>query len=255
MQWLIDLDGVVWLLDEPISGGSEAVKLIEQSGCRPLFITNNSTLTRAEYVEKLGRFGIVAEEDQIVSSSVTAAHMLTPKDRVMVVGEPGLVTELSTSGAWLFSTHELSGDEEASAVVVGFDRRFSYADMSFATTAIRGGARYIATNRDPTYPLVGRVIPGTGALVASITAASGVTPEFAGKPDEAMVEFVANVITEAAVMVGDRLSTDGRFAEKLGAKFVHVSSGVSEVAGEDIPVEVKAPTFLEGVRRVLEDES
>lgn len=255
MQWLIDLDGVVWLLDEPIAGGSEAVKLIEQSGCRPLFVTNNSTLTRAEYVQKLSRFGIAACEDQIITSSVTAGHMLSAQDRVMVVGEPALLTELGTSGASVFSTHDCSGEELVDVVVVGFDRQFCYADMTAATVAIRGGARFIATNRDPTYPLSNKVIPGTGALVASVVAATGVTPEFAGKPDQAMVDVVTKVLVEPAVMVGDRTTTDGLFAKKLGAKFVHVASGIADKPDNEIVVDVTAATLLEAVRRVLEEMS
>jgi ribonucleotide monophosphatase NagD (HAD superfamily) len=114
------------------------------------------------------------------------------------------------------------------------------------SAAIRNGARFIATNDDPTYPTPHGVVPGAGSVVAAVSAASGVQPILAGKPHRPMANLVMRrmqsfpdpISPEQVIMVGDRLSTDGRFAQTLGCSFAWVRSGVeSDVAdGEGIPI-------------------
>ncbi|MHB8344549.1 MAG: HAD-IIA family hydrolase [Ferrimicrobium sp.] len=253
MQWLIDLDGVVWRFNDAIPGAGEAVRLLREAGHSVYFVTNNSTLSRGDYVTKLARFDVTTSEDRIITSAMAAAYLLDETDTVLIIGEPGLVDEIRAKCTSTYLPVEVPKDFKPSVVVVGWYRKFSYSDMEAACIAIRAGARFIATNRDATYPKGGIIIPGTGALVASISASAEVEPTFAGKPDYAMVALMASELHGESVMVGDRLTTDGRFAHRLGAHFIHVTSGIDEIARPEIPVTMKASTLLVGVKKYLEE--
>jgi ribonucleotide monophosphatase NagD (HAD superfamily) len=119
--------------------------------------------------------------------------------------------------------------------MVGYNPAFDYSAMSAASTAVRRGARLIATNDDATYPTPHGPVPGGGAILASVVTASGVQPLIAGKPHEAMCELVWARFGHEGIAVGDRPETDGRFARALGYRFALVLSGVTRAA--DLPVE------------------
>jgi len=126
---------------------------------------------------------------------------------------------------------------------VGFHRDFDFDGLTRAADAARAGARFVATNMDPTYPIHGGVVPGAGALVAAVATAAGRAPEVAGKPEGPMADLVRSRYGNAGVVIGDRPSTDGAFAAALGWPFALVMSGVAgSVGGEPVPD--PAPPFV-----------
>ncbi len=191
---------------------------------RVLFVTNNSASTLAQQEAALGAIGIGAVGD-VVSSAMAASQLVERGDRVIVCGGAGVIESLEARGA------EVVDDGPCEAVVVGFDRDFTYDRLRRASVAVRRGARLIGTNDDPTYPTPEGPIPGGGSILAAVTVGSGETPVIAGKPHPAMAELVRSAIgaeaTAEAVMVGDRPSTDGLFARRLGCRFALVWSGVT----------------------------
>lgn len=251
MQWLIDMDGVLWRFETPIPGASEAIALLRRHQQDVAFVTNNSSLTREEYRAKLRRHGIDVELGDIYTSAQAAALLLEPGERVLGIGELGLLEELQRAEVELVPVSSFEDAMQIQHVVLGFYRKFSYRDMSYACVAIRAGAGFVATNADPTYPMDDVIVPGTGALVASVVAATGVQPAFAGKPADAMVELVRPLLTQDAVMVGDRLSTDGLFAQRLGIPFALVDSGIREENDPSIPVRTRGDGLLDVARSVL----
>ena len=229
MAWLLDLDGVVWLAGVAIPGSPEAVATLRAAGERVLFVTNNSSRPVGEQEAALAAVGIPAEGD-VVTSAMAAAALLEPGSTALVCAGPGVDEALARHGV------RAVRDGDADAVVVGFHRDFDYGRLTAAATAVRRGARLIGTNDDATYPTPEGEIPGGGALLAAVAYASGVEPEVAGKPFEAMVLAVRTSAGDGPhVMVGDRPSTDGRFARALGARFALVLSGVTRP--EELPVE------------------
>lgn len=235
--WILDLDGVVWLLDTPIEGSREALDLLRGRGERLAFVTNNSVLTVSSYLDKFERMGIAVSREELVTSSMAAASLLIPGERAYVIGGKGLIEQVS-------AVAEIVTDEEADergaaidAVVVGWDQSFSFAKIRRAMWAIHSGARLIGTNSDPTYPTPEGLIPGAGAVIASVQRAAGTDGVIAGKPNEPIASLVKKMITGDAVMVGDRYSTDGAFAQTLGVPFYLVSSGVKE----EIPPQAPQP--------------
>jgi 4-nitrophenyl phosphatase len=190
-----------------------------------LFVTNNSFALVADQEQALAAIGIPATGD-VVTSAQAAAFLIEPGETALVCGGPGVVEAVRARRA-----HPV-GHGTADAVLVGFHRDFDYERMRIASDAVRNGARLIATNDDATYPTPDGPIPGGGSIVAAVATAAGVAPLVAGKPHAPMAELVRRVCgprfsADTAVMVGDRWSTDGLFAEALGCAFALVRSGVT----------------------------
>lgn len=253
---LCDLDGVVWLSHEPIDGAPEAVRLLRSSGRRVLFVTNNSHPTTSEIERRLDAVGIPAVGD-VVTSAQAAARLLRGDESVLVCGGPGIVEEVARRGCRVSQCHKSTNPEDVyDAVVVGFHREFDYAVMDKASAAIRAGARFIATNLDPTYPTPSGLIPGGGAIVSAISTASGSTPVVAGKPHLPLAQVVRELCPDIPpsrmLMVGDRLSTDKEFAAMLGCRFALVLSGVSGFS-DVVHADIWGEALIDVARRVTNE--
>jgi len=229
MVVLCDLDGVIWLAHQPIPGSVDAVARLRDAGHRVLFVTNNSAATVAEQEEALARVGIPAVGD-VVTSAMSGGHVLTAGERVMVCGSRGIEEAVSVKGAVSVPHQEIDEGVLVDTVMVGFHRDFDYEVMRRAATAIRRGARLVGTNDDATYPTPDGPIPGGGSILAAISTAAGVVPMVTGKPHRTMADLVCSLVPDVdamSVMVGDRPSTDGRFATTLGCRYALVRSGVT----------------------------
>jgi HAD superfamily hydrolase (TIGR01450 family) len=251
MVVVLDLDGVLWLGEEPLEGAAAAVARLRAAGVPVLFLTNNSSLPIPAYVAKLAGMGVPATADEILTSAVAGAHLLAAdlplRARVLVVGEEGILEALRTAGL------EPVAEGPCDAVIVGICRTFDYWMCDRAQSAIRAGARFVATNMDPTYPAPHGLVPGAGAIVAAITAAAGVAPVVAGKPHPPTVELLRERIASwghgpaVGIMVGDRPTTDGALAQALGWPFALVRSDVSATVGEEAIVPAIAADSLAGL--------
>jgi len=264
MAWLLDLDGVVWLAHNPISGAPEAVKRLQQAGETVLFVTNFSALTEAEVEAKLAAIGVDAS-GAVISSAMAAGSLIRPGERVLTCAGAGVREAVSRAGGVVVSSRPVShetppggaasgGSGSAStasagviadtaeavpdidAVVVGFHSDFDFDELTIAAKALHSGARLIATNSDPTYPTPTGLIPGNGALVAAFAVAGKVDPIVAGKPHEPIAALIHSRLGTKGgapgnkgqhVVVGDHPATDGLLANRLGFEFALVLSGVT----------------------------
>lgn len=232
---------MIWLAHEPIEGSTDAITRLLENGIRVLFVTNNSFSTRAQQHAALERVGIAAE-GHVVTSAMAASTHISQGERVLVCGGEGLIEEVTRKGAEVvvpYRADSVVGDFDA--VVVGFHREFNFDILSAALTAVRGGARLIGSNSDPTYPTPHGPIPGGGSILAAIEHASGAKAIVTGKPHQPMADLVASfdpgVGAHEMMMVGDVVSTDGAFARTLGCAFGLVLSGMTSSAdGIDVDV-------------------
>lgn len=249
MLWVFDLDGVVWLAGQAIPGAAEAVRRLRHAGHRMAFVTNNSTPTVDEYVQRLGRAGIEVSPDELASSSQAAASLIAPGTRVAYLGGEGVGEALEKQGARIVAV-----DDAPSAVVVGRSLRLDFAELAGAAKAIRDGARFVATNTDATFPTPDGPEPGAGALIAYLQVGSGRSAEVAGKPEQAMADLVLSRFGQPQVVVGDRAETDGAFAERVCTPFVLVLTGVTRRS--DLPVKpaprLVADDLAQAVEAVLD---
>ncbi len=252
--WIIDLDGVVWLAGEPIGDVSTAVARLRRHGARVVFATNNSAPTTADLLARLTRVGIEASADDLVSSADAAASLLQPGQSVKVLAEGGVLEALAARQV------QIVDDGPVDAAVVGWTRGFDFDRLAATASAARASGRLVATNEDPTHPTPAGLVPGSGALVAAVATASGLTPEVAGKPHRAMAALMQHRFhfgegDVGVVMVGDQPRTDGRLAERLGVPFALVDSGVTPAGadGQGVPIAWRGDDLVALVRACLTD--
>ena len=247
MLLLVDLDGVVYRGAQPVPGVAAVLAARAAAGDEVVYVTNNSMWYRADYVTRLSGMGAPVSPDRIVSSARATALYLRdlqpPVHRVLVVGGAGLVHELQDVGIEVVYSGDAAERWAANgrnasdavglvdAVVVGLDTDFTYGRMAVAAEAVRAGARFVATNRDPVYPLEHGLMPGAGSVVAAIETASGVTPISLGKPGPMLLEVAAHAmgrpVTEA-VMIGDSMVTDIPAAIAVGARSILMLTGITK---------------------------
>ena len=257
---LCDLDGVVWLMHQPIAGSVNAIQLLKNAGHRVLFVTNNSYSVISDQENALAKIGIDAYND-VVTSSQAAGALLRKGERVLLGGGPGAVEAVKNAGAVLAGRSDdqtdSEVDQEVDTVMVGFHPSFDYRGLTRLSQAVRNGARLIATNDDATFPTPSGLIPGGGSILAAVVAASGVEPIIAGKPHQPMADLVRQVLgvtdLSDAWMVGDRPSTDGLFAQTVGCKFAQVLTGISSLKDVSDDAGNKASDQANGNRQVFAD--
>lgn len=225
-----DMDGVVYRGDSPIAGAAGAIAALRRQGIQILFCTNNSRATVTDYVAKLAGLGIPVDPADVLTSAVVTAEVLAERGyagkTAIVVGGNGIRSALA---AVCISVKDDPGIVSADLVVVGWDPEFDYAAMTRASRAVRAGARLIATNDDSTFPASDGLIPGAGAILASIASASGTTAEIMGKPHAPMMDAAADRLAgrNRIAIVGDRPDTDLAGGRARGWHTVLVLSGVT----------------------------
>jgi glycerol-1-phosphatase len=230
---LVDLDGVVWTGREPVPGAAEALVELIGGGKEVVFVTNNSVRGPDAYVARLRELGIPAGEGRVVTSGEATAGLAVdrvgPGASAFVIGAPGFKALAAAAGLKL-----LDGEagRTAEAVLVSGHREFDYGELVTATFALRDGAALFGTSRDPTLPMPGGDLPGTGATLAAVETASGRRAEIGGKPEPHLFERARSLIPDAerVAMVGDRIASDVEGGRRAGMATVLVLSGASSRA-------------------------
>lgn len=233
--FVFDLDGVVWRGDSVVPGAPESLAKLRSAGHRCLFATNNSSRAQEYYAQKLAGMGIVAAPEDIVTSATATALYLSrhmPAGfSVYVVGEEGIALALEAIGAHVFRYENVTEAKgRVDCVVAGIDRSFTYDKLKYAQQFLLHGAKFIATNRDATFPVEEGVVPGSGSIVAAIATAAGQEPLSMGKPEPGMLLAILETYglqPSQAAMIGDRLDTDIACAHRAGIGAIHVATGVT----------------------------
>ena len=232
-RFAFDLDGVVWKGDRPIAGAPDTIRTLRDAGKRVAFVTNNSSETGETYAKKLAEMGAGGSPDEVVSSADATARLLereVPGLRgrlAYVIGGEGLLNAVAGVGARIAIGEE---GKDASLVVVGWDRSLTFDKLRLATLAVRGGAMFVASNTDATYPAQEGLWPGAGAIVAALRTSTGVVPLVAGKPDPGVFQVARERLGGSpALVVGDRVETDIMAAHAAGWPAALVLSGATGV--------------------------
>jgi NagD protein len=225
-NYLMDMDGVLVHEERLIPGADLFVKRLQQAGHRFLLLTNNSIYTPRDLAARLALTGLEVPEESIWTSALATARFLDtqrPQGTAFVLGEAGLTTALHQVGYVL-------SEREPDYVVVGETRAYSQEAITRAIRLISAGARFIATNPDPTGPSPAGPQPATGAVAALISKATGVRPYFVGKPNPLMMREALRAIdahSDATVMIGDRMDTDVIAGIEAGLQTILVLSGIT----------------------------
>jgi NagD protein len=225
-SWLMDMDGVLVHEEQAIPGANEFLARLRETETPFLVLTNNSIYTRRDLSARLRASALDVPEEAIWTSALATAKFLEdqrPNGSAFVIGESGLTTALYTSG---YTMTERNPDY----VVLGETRTYSFERITQAIRLISNGARFIATNPDPTGPTQHGPLPATGAVAALISRATGVAPYYVGKPNPLMMRSALNAIdahSETTAMIGDRMDTDIVAGLEAGLEAILVLTGVT----------------------------
>jgi NagD protein len=227
ISWLMDMDGVIVREDHLVPGADRFVARLRETNHPFLILTNNSMFTTRDLAARLSRVGLVVPPDAIWTSALATAKFLAeqrPGGSAFVIGEAGLTTALYEAG---YTQAEADPDY----VVLGETRTYSFERISRAIQLISAGARFIATNPDPTGPSPNGPLPATGSVASLISSATGVQPYFIGKPNPLMIRSALRAIgahSESTVMIGDRMDTDIVTGLEAGLETILVLTGITE---------------------------
>jgi NagD protein len=222
--WLTDMDGVLVHEDVAIPGAADFVEALKASSKRFLVLTNNSIFTPRDLRARLLASGIDVPEGAIWTSALATAQFLAdqrPGGTAYVVGEAGLTTAMHDVGY-------IMSDRDPDYVVLGETRTYSFEAITRAIRLIDNGARFIATNPDPSGPSPAGLLPATGSVAALISTATGRQPYYIGKPNPLMMRSALNRLdahSETTIMVGDRMDTDIISGLEAGLRSVLVLTG------------------------------
>lgn len=249
---LFDLDGVLYRGAEPVPAAAESLARLRAIGKAIVFVTNNSGRTPGAVVERLRSVGVQARHDDVETSALTTAAMLSRRGtgRAFVVGEDGLVEALTQAGI-----HVVRGEpERVDVVVVGWDRSADYAKLRTASVLVQRGASLVATNPDASFPAEdGTKWPGAGALLAAIETTTGTRGEVIGKPHPPLLlAALERAGGGRPLLVGDRLDTDIAGAARLGWDSMLVLTGID--GREQVARSSVQPTYVaEDLSELLAD--
>lgn len=229
-NYLMDMDGVLVRGRTAIPGAAEFIARLNQAGLEYLVLTNNPKYTPRDLAHRLQTAGLNVPEQRIFTSAIATARFLQaqmPHGKAFVIGESGLTSAIHRIGYVIT-------DHDPDYVVLGETNGYSVTNITHAIRLIMAGARFVATNPDPSGPSEEGIVPACGAMAALIEKASGVAPFFVGKPNPLMMRSALNFLgvhSEDTVMIGDRMDTDIIAGVNSGMETVLVLTGVTR-AGE-----------------------
>jgi NagD protein len=225
-SWLMDMDGVLVHEQSAIPGADRFLERLREKGMPFLVLTNNSMYTRRDLTARLRTIGLDVPEKAIWTSALATANFLAgqrPGGTAFAIGEAGLTTALHDAGYTLT-------DQDPDYVVLGETRTYSFERIAQAIRLVVRGARFIATNPDPTGPTPDGPLPATGSVAALVSRATGVEPYYVGKPNPLMMRSALNAIeahSETTAMIGDRMDTDVVSGLEAGLHTILVLTGVT----------------------------
>lgn len=241
---ILDMDGVLYRGEHVLTGARELFPALRSAGLSFILLTNNATRSAGEVSDKLARMGIAVQPEAILTSADAAGIYLAQHypegGGVYVLGSDSLLASVTKAPGFR------ADGWQPNFVVVGLDMKFNYDSLQRACSAIRRGARFIATNKDATLPVEGgEQWPGAGSIVAAVETCSGVAPTVIGKPEAhmgAMALETLELLAEQVLCIGDRLETDILMGMRAGMPTALLLTGVSQ--REDVEVAEAKPDYV-----------
>jgi len=233
---IFDLDGVVYRGDKLITDSDKVITALKELTIKVVYNSNNSTITRQMYVQRLKGFNIESNIlDFYTSASIAASEITRLKQNatIYIIGEMGLKEELKTCGHKVVNAE--SNHKEVDFVIVGLDRALTYAKLAFAQRCIlEGTAKFYATNADTSLPVAGGLLPGAGVMVNAVETCTGQKPvKIFGKPNPEGIQLILkekNSNPRRSVIFGDRLNTDILAGNRAGINTALVLTGVTKTS-------------------------
>lgn len=250
--FLFDMDGTIYIEHKLFDGVIELLKKIKEQGGRYAFISNNSSLSVADYIKKLAKMGIRASAGEFFTSAQAAAYVLKNKfqDKLIYAqGTRSFIAELRRGGLRVTTLYT----KKAHAILVGYDSELNAKKIRTTCRMLGQDLPYYAANPDLVYPVSFGYVPDCGAMCKSYEYATGKKPVYIGKPEPTMIQVLMEkfgVDKKDTVVMGDRLYTDIKSGINAGVDTVCVLSG--EVKIEEVEKSDVHPTYVLGsVKEIL----
>ncbi|QPG74021.1 hypothetical protein FOA43_001340 [Brettanomyces nanus] len=270
-NFLFDCDGVIWLDTTLLPKVLETLDMLRALGKRLIFVTNNSTKTRDEFVAKFASFGLKINREDVFGSSYASAIfakdiLKLPQDqKIWIVGDKGLEKEFKEAGYKTIGGTKMPEldepldlknkddpiyhlDPQVGAAVVGMDTKINYHRLAVTLQyLLKPNVVYIATNIDSTYPANGMVLPGEGTLVQAAAYCSQKKPYSCGKPSKSLIDVIVKthgIDKNRSIMIGDNLNTDMKFGLDNGLETMLVMTGIGSEEALNALEETKQPTYF-----------
>lgn len=244
--YIFDMDGTIYLGYQVFDFAVRFINKLRAAGKRILFFTNNASHTTDYYVGKLNKLGFSATRGEIMTSGDVTIEFLKrhrPGKSVYLVGTDELVENFRDNGINMLS----GGEERADIVVTSFDTSLTYQKLNDACRLIRGGAEYLSTHPDLNCPTEHGPIPDSGAIAALVTASTGKTPTYFGKPYRETIDMISeatDVPLKQMCIFGDRLYTDVALGKRHGVTAVLVLTGETRPEDVDAAAAADQPDFV-----------
>ena len=250
--FIFDMDGTIYLGGRPFGFAIDFIKNLRKNGKKVLFFTNNASHTSPFYFKKLERLGFEPLPDEIMTSGDVTLEFLKryrSGKSVYMVATDELVEEYREKGINLINGENESSAQNADIVITSFDTSLTYEKLNIACRLIRHGAEYLSTHPDYNCPTEDGFIPDSGAIAALVTASTGKTPTYFGKPYKETIEMIGEATgfdNGEMCIFGDRLYTDIALGKSFGVTSVLVLSGESTAEDVDAAAPKDKPDFVFG---------
>lgn len=249
--FVFDMDGTIYLGGIPFEFAVRFINRLRAAGKRILFFTNNASHSPEYYIDKLTRLGFAPSMEEICTSgNVTAAFLQRKRagKRVYLLGTPELYDQFRDYGIDMVCDREGRWDGRAAEITVtSFDTTLTYEKLTLACDFIRGGAEYLCTHPDFNCPTEDGFIPDSGAIAACVTASTGVSPTYFGKPYPETVEMISEITgasKEEIIIFGDRLYTDIATGKRHGITAALVLTGETKLEDVENASDEEKPDIL-----------
>ncbi len=234
LAFIFDLDGCVYTGNALVPGVLHCLEAIRARGQQVLFLTNNSREFGDELLAKLTRLGVRATAQEMLSAAEVAGPFLRERFgavRVLVTGSDRLKQGVRDAGHTVIAPEEQATPDVA---LIGHDFAFDYPKLAALARAVANGAAFVAVNRDARLPVEGGAfLPGCGAMVAAVAAATGASPTIIGKPEPHIFRAALARLgrtANAAAMVGDTPESDIRGGQRAGLRTIWLAPDGARMA-------------------------
>lgn len=251
--FLLDLDGTFYLGDKLLPGAIEFLNSLKKHFKTFVFLTNNSSSSNKDYVEKLKKYGVNIESKEVFTSSEATLIYLKENGyskNIALFGTKSLENEFILNGYTI-------NFKNPDYIVLGFDKTITYEKLTLLCNLVRSGIPYIATHPDLNCPIENGYIPDTGSMIEFVKASTNRYPDvIIGKPNRYIVDAVSkkfNIPLNKICMVGDRLYTDIRLGNNAPIKTVLVLSGETSLEEYNKQKEVKATLVKNNISELIEE--
>jgi HAD superfamily hydrolase (TIGR01458 family) len=219
---LIDLDGVLYVEDEPVSGAVEAVARLRRHGLALRFVTNTTAYSRARTLDKLSRLGFAVDDGELITPAVLAVRYC--RDR----GYRRAALVMNEEVKRDFADLEQVADGVQAVIVGDLGSAFGYDVLNHAFRCVMDGAELIALQKNRYWLRADGLSLDVGPFVAALEYATNREAYVVGKPAPGFFEQALEdlrVGADEAAMVGDDIESDIGGARNAGLQAILVKTG------------------------------